>query len=97
LVRSDNTEYLSDASSALSAIFSDDGSNIDSDSDTDLNSEDSEDEDGPGEDAFDDEGQRPPEHYLAQAECLDVSQLRQKRYSDGTQARMDETRMYWNR
>ena len=55
------------------------------------------DEDEPDDNAFDDEGQLPPEHYLAQAESLDVTQLRQKRYSDGTQERLDETRMYWNR
>ena len=45
----------------------------------------------------DDEGQLPCEHYLAQAESLDVSQLQQQRYSDVTQERLDETCMYWNR
>ncbi|KAE8162198.1 hypothetical protein BDV40DRAFT_265509 [Aspergillus tamarii] len=97
LLGSDDTEYQSDASSDLSAIFSDSGSDSDSSSDSDLESEDSDDEDKSGENAFDDEGQLPPEHYLAQAESLDVSQLRQKRYSDGTQERLDETRMYWDR
>jgi hypothetical protein len=87
----------SDASSDLSDIFSDDGSDSDSSTDPGLDSEDSDEEDEPGDDTFDDEGQLSPEHYLAQAESLDVSQLRQKRYSDGTQERLDETRMYWNR
>ncbi|KAL4861379.1 hypothetical protein BDV12DRAFT_208062 [Aspergillus spectabilis] len=87
----------SDASSDLSDIFSDDGSDSDSSTDPGLDSEDSDEEDEPGDDTFDDEGQLSPEHYLAQAECLDVSQLRQKRYSDGTQERLDKTRMYWNR
>ncbi|KAF9883528.1 hypothetical protein FE257_003361 [Aspergillus nanangensis] len=50
-----------------------------------------------GEDESDDEGQLPPEHYLAQAKGLNVSQLRQNRYSDGTLERLDETRMYWDR
>ena len=37
--------------------------------------EDSDDEDELGNNIFNDEGQLPPEHYLAQAESLDVSQL----------------------
>ncbi|OJJ82254.1 uncharacterized protein ASPGLDRAFT_49669 [Aspergillus glaucus CBS 516.65] len=49
------------------------------------------------DDIFNDEGQLPHEHYLAQAESLNVSQLQQKRYSDATQERLDETHMYWNR
>ncbi|KAA8647939.1 hypothetical protein EYZ11_013290 [Aspergillus tanneri] len=36
----------------------------------------------------------PPEHYLAEAENLDVSQTPQKRYSDGMQAKLDQTRVY---
>jgi hypothetical protein len=36
-------------------------------------------------------------HYLQEAECLDVSQLRQRRYSPKTQAKLDETRDYWDR
>ncbi|ODM17343.1 hypothetical protein SI65_07018 [Aspergillus cristatus] len=70
-------------------------SDSDSTSDPELDSEDSDDEDEP--DISNDEGQLPREHYLAQAESLDVSQLRQQRYSDVTQERLDETRMYWNR
>ena len=75
----------------------DNGSDSNSSSDLEPDSEVSDDEDEPNNNTFDDEGQLPPEHYLAQAESLDVSQLRQKRYSDGTQERLDETRMYWNR
>ncbi|OXV06430.1 hypothetical protein Egran_05802 [Elaphomyces granulatus] len=48
-------------------------------------------------DDSDDEGQLPPEHYLAEAENLDISQLRQKRYSEGTQEKLDDIRVYWNR
>ena len=94
-IRSDGEENQSDATD-LTEVFSDNGSDSDSSSDPELNSEVS-DEDEPDDNAFDDEGQLPPEHYLAQAESLDVTQLRQKRYSDGTQERLDETRMYWNR
>jgi hypothetical protein len=50
-----------------------------------------------GDNTSDDEGQLPPEHYLAQAESLNVSQLWQQQYNDGTQEKLDETRMYWNR
>ncbi|KAL4861381.1 hypothetical protein BDV12DRAFT_208056 [Aspergillus spectabilis] len=96
-VESYNRLSASDASSDLSDIFSDDGLDSDSSTDPGLDSEYSDEEDEPGDDTFDDEGQLSPEHYLAQAESLDVSQLRQKRYSDGTQERLDETRMYWNR
>lgn len=51
-VGSDDTEYQGDASSNLSAIFSDNVSDSDSRSDPDLESKDSDDEDKPGEDAF---------------------------------------------
>ena len=94
-VRSDDKENQSGASSNLTEIFSDNRSDSDSTSDPELDSEDSDDE--PGDDISDDEGQLPCEHYLAQAENLDVSQLRQQRYSDVTQKRLDETHVYWNR
>ena len=94
---SNNKEDQSDASSNLREIFSDNGSDSDSGSDPEVDSEVSDNEDQLGDDTFDDEDQLPPEHYLAQAESLDVSRLRQKRYSDRTQERLDETRWYWNR
>lgn len=97
LVGCDGEENQSDTTSDLTEIFSDNGSDSDSSSDLEPDSEVSDDEDEPDDDTFDDEGQLPPEHYLAQAESLDVSQLRQKRYSDATQEKLDETRMYWNR
>ncbi|EDN07431.1 conserved hypothetical protein [Histoplasma mississippiense (nom. inval.)] len=67
--------------SALDAIFSDSGYESGSVSD----------------DEDDDDGQLPPEHYLALAESLDIAQLRQKRYSPRTQEKLDETRGYWER
>ena len=85
------------ASSDVSDIFSDNGSGSEFNSDLELDSDDSGDDADPNDNSVVDEGQLPPEHYLAEAESLDVSQLRQKRYSDGTQERLDETRVYWNR
>ncbi|OJD20670.1 hypothetical protein ACJ73_07994 [Blastomyces percursus] len=60
-------------------------------------SDDEDDSDNSNDNAFDDEGQLPPEHYLAQAKTLDVSQLRQKRYSERTEEKLEETRIYWKR
>lgn len=91
------SENESDASTAVSEIFSDNGTDSDSNSELELDSEDSDDDSDPVNDFFDDEGQLPPEHYLAEAESLDVLQLRQNRYSDSTQEKLDETRVYWNR
>ncbi|OJD25345.1 hypothetical protein ACJ73_03282 [Blastomyces percursus] len=70
-----------DTLSALDAIFSDSGYESGSVSD----------------DEDDDDGQLPPEHYLALAESLVIAQLRQKRYSPRTQEKLDETRDYWER
>lgn len=39
----------------------------------------------------------PPEHYLAEASQLDVSRLRQQRYSPKTLKRLEEARGYWDR
>lgn len=46
------------------------------------------------DDDFDYEGQLPAEHYLAKAESLDISQLRQRRYSPLTQDKLDDLRRY---
>lgn len=87
----------SDADSDGSAIFTDNGSEKDSDSESEPDGDDTDNESDSGDESFNDEGQLPPEHYLAEAEGLDVSQLRQKRYSDGTQEKLDQTTVYWNR
>jgi hypothetical protein len=86
----------SDISSVGSEIFSENESDNDCSSDLELNSEESN-EDDKQDEFFDDEGQLTPEHYLAETENLDVSQLRQKRYSDTTKNRLDKTRVYWDR
>jgi len=77
LVGSDDKENQTDASSNLTEIFSDNSSDSDFISDPELDSEDSddEDEDEPDNNISDNEGQLLPEHYLAQAESLKVSQL----------------------
>lgn len=41
---------------------------------------------------FDDEERHPPEHYLSEAATLDVTRLRQRRYSPRTQGRLDWVR-----
>ncbi|KAJ5346269.1 hypothetical protein N7452_004273 [Penicillium brevicompactum] len=87
----------SDSDSDGSAIFTDNGSGKDSDSESEPDGDDTDNESDSGDESFNDEGQLPPEHYLAEAEGLDVSQLRQKRYSDGTQEKLDQTAVYWNR
>ena len=83
-----------DASAALDSIFGD--SEYESGSYSNP-SEDDDDSDNSDDDAVDYEGQLPPEHYLAQAKSLNVSQLRQKRYSEHTEENLEETRMYWKR
>ncbi len=45
----------------------------------------------------DDEDQRPPEYYLAEASNLDVKRLRQRRYSPKTQERLDWVKGHWHR
>ena len=72
-VRPDDKESQgkSNASHELDAIFWDSGYESGSNSNP---GEDEDDSDDSNDDTFDDEGQLPPEHYLAQAESLDVSQ-----------------------
>jgi hypothetical protein len=69
------------------------------DSAPDQDSDDDLDDDSENDSIVDDEeGQElPAAYYLKEAEYLDVSQLRQKRYSPRTQAKLDETRDYWDR
>lgn len=86
----------SDTDSAVSEIFSDNGSDSDSNGELE-DSKESDDNNEQEDQSLNDEGQLSPEHYLAEAENLDVSQLRQKRYSDTTQEKIDGTRVYWDR
>lgn len=82
------SQSKSHSSPALDAIFSDSGYESGTNSDPSKDENDSDDSD---DDVLDYEGQLPPEHYLAQAENPDVSQLRQKQHSDLTQEKPDET------
>jgi hypothetical protein len=59
------------------------------DNDTDSLSGDSDDDTDDEESLFDDEEQHPPEYYLNGAAKLDPKRLRQKRYRERTQARLD--------
>jgi hypothetical protein len=86
----------SDVSTDCPDIFSNDPSDDSSNSsvlDSESDSDDSDDDNYP----FEDEVERPPEYYLAEAESLDVSQLRQQRYSPRTREKLDDTRCYWDR
>ena len=84
----------SDASSDFPEIFSNEASGTDSSTSSDSDSSSESEDDLALED---EEKQLPPEHYLQEAECLDVSLLRQKRYSPRTQEKLDETREYWDK
>ena len=66
------SQSKSNASPELDAIFWDSGYESGSNSNPSDNEDDSDDS---NDDTFDNEGQLSPEHYLAQAESLDVSQL----------------------
>jgi hypothetical protein len=90
-------ESDSDARSVLSQIFSDNGSDDESATEVESDEEESDDESDSDDDDLHDEGQLPAEAYLAIAENLNVSQLRQKRYSPDTQGKLDETREYWDK
>lgn len=59
----------------LDALAADNRSDSDSTSDPELDSEGLNGEDKPSDATSDYEGQLPPEHYLAQAEILNVSQI----------------------
>lgn len=96
----------SDTSPGPLEIFSNNASDSDSstapsDVDSSESEPDSDDEsDDESEDELaleDEEEQLSPEYYLQEAEALDVSQLRQKRYSPKTQERLDETQDFWDR
>lgn len=90
-------ESDSDTSSVLSQIFSDKGPDDESASELESDEEESDDESDSDDDDLHDEGQLPAAEYLAIAENLNVSQLRQKRYSPNTQDKLDEVREYWDR
>ncbi|KAL2802972.1 hypothetical protein BJX63DRAFT_90216 [Aspergillus granulosus] len=89
----------SGTSTDVSYIFSDDSSSESLESVPDEDSDDDLDDHSDDDSILDDEeGQElPAGYYLKEAECLDVSQLRQKRYSPRTQDKLDETRGYWDR
>jgi hypothetical protein len=97
----------SDTSSDLPEIFSNNASDSDDstapsdfDDSSESESEPDDESDNESEDELaleDEEEQLSPEYYLQEAESLDVSQLRQKRYSPKTQERLDEAQDFWDR
>ena len=99
----DEDVTFSDSRSVTSTDIPDIFSNSPSDDSSDSESEpdrddlDSDDSDDDGDSLFDDEEQHPPEYYLAEADSLDVSKLRQQRYSPKTRQKLEETRDYWDR
>lgn len=108
---SDNECDQDSASSESGDNECDDGSGLDLESeDEDLDDEDddgsdsdleSEDEDIEVENGFEedthDPGQRSKEEYLAKAKQLNVSELRQDRYSKKTRGALTKSREYWKR
>jgi hypothetical protein len=88
----------SEEDSDANMIFTDSDSESDPTSDSEVDSDCTDnDESDTDDESLNDEGQMPPEHYIAETTRLDVSQLRKKRYSDTTDKKLDETTMYWNR
>ncbi|KAL4758475.1 uncharacterized protein BDW70DRAFT_141802 [Aspergillus foveolatus] len=90
----------SGTSTDVSCIFSDESTDDETlDSAPEEESDDDLEDDSDNDSILDneDEQERPAAYYLKEAECLDVSQLRQKRYSPRTQASLDKTRDYWDR
>jgi hypothetical protein len=84
----------------LDSLFDSSDDEADSASDTDSESpleevsNNTEDDD---DDLFDDEVRYPPEYYIAASANLDVSRLRQERYSPKTQARLDVVKEHHDR
>ncbi|KAE8131385.1 hypothetical protein BDV38DRAFT_288767 [Aspergillus pseudotamarii] len=91
------SEGQNDGTSDLSPIFSDevDASGTSSTGESEPDS---------GDDACDDDSildneewqELPGEHYLQEAEHLNISQLQQKHYSTRFQQTLDKTQEYWD-
>lgn len=94
----DHSDDGSDASTNLPEIFLNDPFDNSSDSESELDGDESDNDsdDDSDNDLLLDEEQHLPEYYPAEAESLNVSQLRQKCYSPKTQEKLDEIRGYQN-
>ena len=88
-----NDGTTSDESDSLFDASDDNTENTD---DTEILSEESDNDVDTEALLSDDEGPRPPEYYLAEAESLDVNRLRQQRYSDDTNDRLAWVKEHWN-
>jgi hypothetical protein len=91
-------ESESDSTTVVNSdTFSDDEPDGTTDVDSDTFSNNGADDTDDEASLFDDEEQRPPEYYLAESAGLDVSRLRQQRYSPKTQGRLDWVKEHWDR
>ncbi|CAG8076243.1 unnamed protein product [Penicillium salamii] len=88
----------SDTTPGHSEVFSVHASDTDSSTEPSVFDSSSESEDESEDELVseEEEEQLPPEYYLHEAESLDVSQLRQKRYSPNTQRHLDDTQYFWD-
>lgn len=92
-----NDMIESDVSFDISEIFSNNESDSESNSDLKLDSENSKNDDDLDDDLIYNKSQQFSEHYLDEAENLNVFRLQQKRYSDKTQKKLDENCEYWDK
>ncbi|KAB8212991.1 hypothetical protein BDV33DRAFT_210635, partial [Aspergillus novoparasiticus] len=95
--RAAESDNNSDSGTDVPDVFSDDRNDNSSDSGSEANS-DNDGFDNSDADSIIDDGEAQEfsaEHYLQEAECFDVSRLRQKRYSPRTQEKLDKAREYW--
>ena len=77
------------------SLFNESDDDLDDTDDTEIQSNESDSDTDVEACLSDDEGPRPPEHYLAEAASLDVKRLRQRRYSPKTQERLDWVKDHW--
>lgn len=94
-----NSDDDSGTSSDVPDVFSDGAVDDSSESASELDSSGDNSDDSNDDSILDEEEEQELSalHYLQEAESLDVSQLRQKRYSPKTQSRLNDTRDYWDR
>jgi hypothetical protein len=83
----DETDGTTD--NEIDSLFDESDDGTDDTSDTEILSNESDSDTDSEAWLSNDEEQRPPEYYLAEASNLDVKQLRQRRYSPKTQDRLD--------
>lgn len=92
------TDDESDSTTVVNSdTFSDDETDSTTEVDSDIFSDHSDDDTDDEASLFNDEERHPPEYYLVESASLDVSRLRQRRYSPKTQGRLDWVKEHWDR